>query len=466
MKPKPLEKGMALAILAPLVIVSIGLLLNPQSSKEKPIEAPEGWTPPPAPNGPPLTTSTPPSEVPSETPTTQTSSSDAPTALPNPDGGMAPSEARSNRKISLPKIVAKVNGNPIKGETLENALTEALQGEAILEENLSDEQKLLGASALLNELVLDEILTQHLGNQTISEEAIEAEVQKTRSNFANETEFKAFLKASGLTPTKLKKEIRETLAKRQWLEAQAKPIEISTETAKAFYEKNLKDFQKPETLRAQHILFLLNDGDSPEVVETKKAAAQKAYERASQGEDFGSLAKEISEEPGAQESAGEIGFFSRELVVPEFADAAFSLEAGQVGPPVLTPFGWHVIKVLEKVPAETPPFEKIQQNIVEFLQATSKFESQTAALKNLESTAKVEVFLTKETLYTPKPAKKKAALKKDNSSTEAPPVPAAEAAPSAENAQPDSGSKAEPTGSPTESQEESEARLDRAELQD
>jgi parvulin-like peptidyl-prolyl isomerase len=397
MKPKPLEKGIAIAILIPLVIGCIGLLLNTHP-ETTPSKTPSLQTPP---------------DEKSHGKTGET----LPQATPLPEGAFshpawAPQNSfpqteedtpKSTKKVSFPKIVAKVNGKTIKGETLQKAFTEALQGEAILEENLSEDQKLAGAKALLQELVLDEILSQHIGNQTVSEIDIQAEFDKTKNYFANDTEFKDFLKTSKLTPAKLKKEIKETLAKRSWLDAQAQPPEISPEEAKRFYEENLKDFHTPEALKAQQILFVVNDNDSPEAIQNKKKAAQNAYERASQGEDFGALAKELSE--GPKESSGEVGFFVRDLVLPEFAEAAFSQEVGQVGAPVLTPLGWHIIKVLEKIPAKTSPFEEVQPDIIEYLKEASRIQTQADALKNLENSAKVEIFLSEETLYTPKPSK-------------------------------------------------------------
>ena len=94
------------------------------------------------------------------------------------------------------------------------------------------------------------------------------------------------------------------------------------------------------------------------MVNQKLKAAQGAEARAKKGEDFTALAKELSEEPGAKESGGDLGFFPKDRMVPEFAEVAFSEKVGEISDPVRTQFGWHVIKVTEKKPAGTLPTTK------------------------------------------------------------------------------------------------------------
>ena len=93
--------------------------------------------------------------------------------------------------------------------------------------------------------------------------------------------------------------------------------------------------QKPETeIHARHILV------------PTEAEAQAALKRVKAGEDFAKVAKEVSKDPGSE--GGDLGWFTKDRMVPEFADAAFKLEPGQISEPVKSPFGWHIIQVEEK----------------------------------------------------------------------------------------------------------------------
>ena len=100
------------------------------------------------------------------------------------------------------------------------------------------------------------------------------------------------------------------LQQQQWLESKiADKTAVTDAEAKKFYDENQADFQEGDSVKASHILFLVKEGDSEEVSNQKLAAAKKALARAKK-EDFTKLAKELSEEPNAAESGGDLGFFS------------------------------------------------------------------------------------------------------------------------------------------------------------
>jgi peptidyl-prolyl cis-trans isomerase C len=181
------------------------------------------------------------------------------------------------------------------------------------------------------------------------------------------------------------------LQQQRWLEGQlAGKTDVSDEEAKKFYEENKAEFEQPETVKASHILFRVSKEDSEEVVNQKLKAAQGAEARAKKGEDFAALAKELSEEPGAKESGGDLGFFPKDRMVPEFAEVAFSEKVGEVSDPVRTQFGWHVIKVTDKKPAGTPPYDEVKAQLLTYLKAKKQEEVAQQVLKSLRDSAKIE----------------------------------------------------------------------------
>jgi peptidyl-prolyl cis-trans isomerase C len=103
------------------------------------------------------------------------------------------------------------------------------------------------------------------------------------------------------------------------------------------------------------------------------------------GADFATLAKEKSKDPGAAEG-GDLGFFTKDQMVPEFADVAFKMYPGQLSNPVKTQFGWHIIKVEDKRTKQPPEFEKVKDQIEAFLAR----KAQTDFITKLRQTAKVE----------------------------------------------------------------------------
>lgn len=128
----------------------------------------------------------------------------------------------------------------------------------------------------------------------------------------------------------------------------ASKVSAADEEIREYYEGNAKEFENPKKVSARHILIKTDKGSSPEVIEEKKKKALEIYEQAKLGTDFGELAKLHSEDPGSKDKGGELGEFTQERMVKPFADKAFSMNVGEIGEPVQTDFGWHIIKV-EKI---------------------------------------------------------------------------------------------------------------------
>ena len=110
--------------------------------------------------------------------------------------------------------------------------------------------------------------------------------------------------------------------------------------AETFFKENPDQFKSPEQVRASHILLQVKEGSKEEEVKAKRAAADQALARVKKGEPFDKLATEISEDPSAKENHGDLNFFGREQMVPEFSEAAFKLKKGEISPePVRSDFG-------------------------------------------------------------------------------------------------------------------------------
>lgn len=127
---------------------------------------------------------------------------------------------------------------------------------------------------------------------------------------------------------------------------------VTDDAVRARYQKEIAGKPGEEEVHAKHIL-----------VDTE-AEAKKIIAQLKAGADFAALAKQYSKDPGGAQQGGDLGFFKKDEMVPEFAAAAFALQPGQISPePVHTQFGWHVIEVVARRQAQPPTFEEARDEL-------------------------------------------------------------------------------------------------------
>ena len=175
------------------------------------------------------------------------------------------------------------------------------------------------------------------------------------------------------------------------------------EAMKKVYEDASKQISGEQEVHARHIL-----------VETEDEA-KAIEEELKKGADFAELAKKKSKDPGASDG-GDLGFFTKDQMVPEFSAVAFSLEPGKISDPVKSQFGWHVIKVEEKRSRKAPEFDQVKGQIETYV--TRKAQADYVA--KLREAAKVERMdkpadaVAKTESAKPEPAKPEAAKPADS----------------------------------------------------
>ena len=356
-------------------------------------------TPPPAPPETPTPVATPtPAATPVSTPSpastpavsTPAASTPAP-ATSTPAAAATPSEPAGAASVDLKDPVATVDGDKISKAQLDEAFDKAVQMTGVKASDLSPEQKLEGYRQILDELITEKLVNKAAAGITVPQSDVDAQIAKIKAQFPSDEDFSKQLAQVGQTPEQLSDTIKKMLQQQRWLEGQLTgKTEVTDEEAKKFYEENKTEFQQPETVKASHILFRVNKEDSEDVVNQKLKAAQGAETRAKKGEDFTALAKELSEEPGAKESGGDLGFFPKDRMVPEFAEVAFTEKVGDISDPVRTQFGWHVIKVTDKKAAGTLPYDEVKEQLIGYLKNKKQEEAAQELLKSLRDSAKIE----------------------------------------------------------------------------
>jgi peptidyl-prolyl cis-trans isomerase C len=247
------------------------------------------------------------------------------------------SEAPASASASDP-VIARVNGVDIKQSDL-----------ALAEEDVGADMQAASPEAKREHLI------SYLADIIMVTQAAD------KKNIADNPDFKrrlAFLRSKLLMGYELQQEAKTAL---------------TDEALKQTYDEAVKSMSGQEEVRARHILVEGED-EAKAIIEQLKGGA-----------DFAKLAKEKSKDPGAAEG-GDLGYFTKDQMVPEFADVAFKMYPGQLSNPVKTQFGWHVIKVEDKRIKQPPEFEKVKDQIEAYLAR----KAQSDFIAKLRQSAKVE----------------------------------------------------------------------------
>lgn len=328
-------------------------------------------------------------------------------ALGGPNGSAASAAEANTRPADKIKelfgdaVVAKGKGWEIKRSELDTALISVKAMAAGRNQSIPPERITGFERQVLDDLIALQLL---LGKAT------EADKTKGKEQFAKS--FQKFKTDAKLTDAefdeKLNPQLRvQGLSREQWekkrvdqatvgivLEREMK-VSVSDDDVKKFYDENPAKFEEPEMVRASHILLSTRDqGTGVELTSDKKEAKRKLagdlLKRARAGEDFAQLAKEYSEDPGSKDKGGEYKF-PRGQMVPEFESAAFSLGTNQISDIVTTQFGYHIIKLSEKLPARKVELAKVTDELKEGLKQQEIQKQLPDFIAKLKKEANVEI---------------------------------------------------------------------------
>jgi parvulin-like peptidyl-prolyl isomerase len=210
---------------------------------------------------------------------------------------------------------------------------------------------------------------------TVTDQAVAARVDELKDQFfgGDETKYKDEVESLGLTDADVRADVRAQLIGEKIFEQVTKDVKVTPEDVRNYYDENKEQFEVPESREVAHIL-----------VETKKEA-QDLYAQLQDGADFAELAKEHSTDTASAENGGKLTD-ERGTFVPEFEEVAFALETGEIGEPVKSDFGWHIIKALADTrPAETTPFEEAKESIEEQLLEERRNEAMSEWVKQVRT---------------------------------------------------------------------------------
>ncbi len=163
-------------------------------------------------------------------------------------------------------------------------------------------------------------------------------------------------------------------------DAQRQKVAVPATDVQRYYNENIQQYQTPEQIRASHILLNTAGKDQAAV----RTQMDDILAQVKSGADFAQLATTFSEDPGTKENGGDLDYFSRGRMVPEFEAAAFGLEPGQVSDVVQTQYGFHIIKTVDKRPGSTRMLDEVRAEIQEQLSAQIADDQITERARQLE----------------------------------------------------------------------------------
>lgn len=232
--------------------------------------------------------------------------------------------------------------------------------------------------AILNELIYRTLLLLEAQNRdvTVSEEEITREKQKIAAGLTDE-ELKQSLVDARMTPDKLEEYIKEELLLLRLMDEISLGIVVGDEEISEYYEQNKADFFQEESVRARHILVSTDE------------EAGKIRQSLLDGIDFATLAIEVSLSPDAA-NGGDLGFFHKGQLPRELEEAAFSLKPGRLSQVIISPYGYHVLKLEEKRPAKQLEKEEVKDKIIEYLMIAKKEAAFKTFINGLLEKAEIE----------------------------------------------------------------------------
>lgn len=293
----------------------------------------------------------------------------------------------------LPNVLARVNGETIEKWEFENAVkrVEARAGSPVPPDKRDEVLR-----GVLDQLVAYHLLAQESRARKldVTEAEVDAQMAQARQGFPTEEAFKQGLAAQGVTLDQLRQQARTGLQVQKVIETEiASKIAVQDAEVSAFYQQNLARFKQGDTVHASHILIGVAQTATPAEKAAARAKADAALKQVKAGADFGTIAKTQSQDPGSAPNGGDLGFFPKGQMTPAFEEAAFKLKPGAVSGVVETPFGFHIIKVLERRGARTAPLAEVGGEIKQFLEQGQRETKLEQFLDQVKTKSKVEILV-------------------------------------------------------------------------
>jgi peptidyl-prolyl cis-trans isomerase C len=303
-------------------------------------------------------------------------------------------EAKQQKSGDLSKtelnVVATYDNIKITESDLQREIDSKPAYAFFLQQNPSqkDELRKTALTAMINRSLL---LKDTKTSKSINEQDIQASIQNVVTQYGGKDKLSEMLKSINSTYDKFTADIADDFRLQAYIEKNiVQGVTVTDEEAKKEFDTNSTQYKVPAQVNARHILVRTTKGETD--IEAKKKAQSYYEEAQKKGADFGELAKKYSQDSSASKG-GELGFFTYDMMVPEFSKAAFALKKGEISQPVLSKFGYHIIKVEDKKEEQLPTYETAKDDIKRALLKKKKDILVNKWIENLRQKANVKTFI-------------------------------------------------------------------------
>jgi peptidyl-prolyl cis-trans isomerase SurA len=319
----------------------------------------------------------------------------APTPAPAP---AAPKSANAGKKLVVERVVAIVNDAIILASELEARLL-PVRGEVMQIADLKERERRMSklTSQLLDEMVNEELIVQAAESAKIEVESSEVQAaldEIKANNNLDDAGLAQVLAAQGYTLSNYKHDVRRQLLRLRAVNQLVAPkVSVTEEDIQARYNQLKRRSEAVSAVALSHLLFKLPEHPTEQQLAEAKAKAAKAIERLSAKEDFAKVAAEMSEDESTKATGGQMGWFQRGSVNPDWEQIVFSMEKGDVRGPVTGTQGLHVFHVTDVKQSELKPYADMKEQLSRELRRR-EMDKQTATwMEELRKKAYIDIKL-------------------------------------------------------------------------
>ena len=296
--------------------------------------------------------------------------------------------------IKLPKVVARVNDQDIKGDIIFRELKKAVAQYKKRGMPLTIEQEKSAAKTLIDDEIGRTLLVlkaKAMGVK-VSEKMLQKRLREVKAKFKSDSIFEHRLSERGMTVDQYKQELEIDMYMDQLIKNKIEPnIKITEKDSQAYYDTNKNKFTTQEKVRASIMLLKFNPkkGKAGEQAVLKKF--ESILDQVNNGADFGALAKQHSQDSLASKG-GDLGFFTQKQMLPAFSSRAFKMKVGEVSEVFRTGHGFHVIKVTDRKAGVLSPFAAEKEKIEKFLVNKKISQATRDYIETLKKKAEIKTY--------------------------------------------------------------------------
>ena len=311
------------------------------------------------------------------------------------------------------QVITQADFDDAFNKSIDQSFLKAFGGSKNIVKDKSNPMIAIFKDKVVNELIVKALLDNEIQKRGIkaTDEDVQNELKTIIDKVGSKEELNKLLKQRGVTNSQFTEDLKTQIKIKKLVNSLEK-INVTDNDAKKYYDTHKSEFTHGEQVRASHILISANTIELIQEIKEKnpdistedlnaqvdaKIASQKTKAESilakvkNNPDDFAKIAQSESDDKASAERGGELGFFPKEAMVPEFSKAAFAMKPNTVSETLVkSPYGFHIIKVTDRMEAGTTPYAKVKDEIKFYVETQKQIEVLKKFTAGLMKNAKIE----------------------------------------------------------------------------